>query len=175
MKLQHFDDCLSVCLVNLQNITFLLKFLYFLLSLLALRVILRASGIESGPYMGRWYNWGSYEGGFSMYHKHWRWDKDNPEQMGDSDPLYIRYEANKNLVCVSGLTTKRIEPGEIWDSEEFIMTAHTGNWFFGAGPYKEWLHKNVKRVVPMLKRAREMMGFSTVYMANYPNDPADVS
>ncbi len=136
---------------------------------------LRASGIESGPYMGRWYNWGSYEGGFSVYHRHWGWDKDNPELMGDSDPLYLRYDAGTDRIRVSGFTSKRVEEGETWDSEEFILTAHAGNWYFGAGPYKEWLHKNVKRVVPMPRRAREMMGFRTIYMANYPNDPEDVS
>ena len=131
---------------------------------------MRASGIESGPYMGRWYDWGSYEGGFSLYHRHWGWDKDDPEKMGDADPLYLRYYPSRNRVRAAGLTKARVDPGESWDSEEFVMTAHTGNWYFGAEPYKEWLHEHVKRVLPMPKRAREMMGFRTILMASYTND-----
>lgn len=136
---------------------------------------LGASGIQTGPYMGRWYDWGSYEGGFSIYHKHWGWDRDFPEKMGEGDPIWLHYDQKKNRVRAAGMCTKTIACGESWDSGEYIMTAHTGSWLFGADSYKKWLHSNVKRVLPMPKRAREMMGFRTINMASYPNDPEDVT
>ncbi len=136
-------------------------------------LMLTPSGLQTGPLVGRWYDWGSYRGGFSLYRRHWGWDAEDPGKMGEADPTWVRYDAVLDQVRIAGVHQVNIPQGGEYDSGEYVLTAHTGPWIFGAEPYKRWLHDHVKRVVPIPRRVKEMMGFRSLVMTNYPRDPRE--
>lgn len=148
---------------------------YYDINLRTTGLTLTPTGMQTGPMMGRWFDWGSFKGGFSIFRKCWGWDKEDPQKMGESDKTWMRYDVRKDQVRVCNLHNITLNPGEEFESDEYIMTAHTGTWIFGCEAYKAWVRQNVKRVVPMPRRAKEMMGFRTLCMTNYPYDPNETS
>lgn len=142
----------------------------------------RAGGFQQGAFVGRWYDMGSRAGGFSMYRRHWGWgpDKDykgnDADMMGYSETLWVKLDNLTNKLRIASVHYPRVAPGEEYDSGEYVITAHTGNWIHGIGAYKEYAQSNIHRVVPVPKRVKEMLGFRTIFMSNgYLKDPTDYS
>jgi len=136
----------------------------------------RAGGFQPGPLIGRWYDMGSRKGGFSMYRKHWGWGPDDQEAMGYGEQLWVKLDNLSGKLRLAFLRDTKIGKGETYDSGEYILTAHTGPWIKGIGPYKDYVASQVHRVVEVPQRAKEMFGFRTVFMANgYTKDPDDYS
>lgn len=138
-------------------------------------LMLTPSGLQTGPLVGRWYDWGSFRGGFSLYRRHWGWDPENREKMGEADPIWVRYDEHLDQVRIAGVHPANIDYGDEYDSGEYVLTAHAGPWIFGVASYKRWLHENVRRVVPIPRRAKEMFGFRSLNMTNYPCDPRETT
>lgn len=136
-------------------------------------LMLTPTGMQTGYMIGRWYDWGSFKGGFSMYRKHWGWDKENPEQMGEADPTYLRYDEDLDQFRLAGVHNVSVKPGETFDTGLYIMTPHTGCWIFGIGPFKEWYAGNVHRDVPTSRHSREMLGYQALTLTNYHRDPLE--
>lgn len=132
---------------------------------------LSSCGFQTGPYVGRWYDWGSHKGGYSLYRRHWGWDREDSEKMGRADPLYIKYDVQYDQVRVGEVKEVNIDFGEEYDSGEYVLTTHKGPWVFGAEPYKKWLHQNAHRCIPRSKYASEMMAQGFLNFSNYPKDP----
>lgn len=136
----------------------------------------RAGGFQPGPMIGRWYDMGSRKGGFSMYRKHWGWGPDDKESMGYGEQLWVKLDNLSGKLRLAFLRDTKVGKGEIYDSGEYILTAHTGPWIKGIGAYKDYVASQVHRVVEVPQRAKEMFGFRTVFMANgYTKDPDDYS
>lgn len=140
-----------------------------------------AGGFQQDPLVGRWYDMGSRKGGFSMYRRHWGWGPDRlPKQtadmMGYSEVLWVKRDNLSGKVRLASVHYPNTAPGEEYDSGEYVMTAHSGNWIHGAWAYKAYVKENQHRVLPVPRRAREMLGFRTIFMCNgYLNDPTDYS
>ena len=140
-----------------------------------------AGGFQQDPLVGRWYDMGSRAGGFSMYRRHWGWGPDRqPKQgadmMGYSEVLWVKYDNLTSKVRIASVHYPNVEPGGEYDSGEYVLTAHTGNWIHGVGAYKAFVEQNRHRVVPVPRRVKEMLGFRTIFMNNgYLKDPTDYS
>lgn len=141
-----------------------------------------AGGFQQDPLVGRWYDMGSRAGGFSMYRRHWGWGPDKgykdskADMMGYSETLWVKLDNLSKKVRLASVHYPRVAPGEEYDSGEYVITVHTGNWIHGIGAYKEYALSNIKRVVPVPRRVREMLGFRTIFMSNgYLKDPTDYS
>lgn len=135
-----------------------------------------AGGFQQGPYIGRWYDMGSRKGGFSMYRRHWGWGPDDPEKkhMGYSENLWVKLDNRTKKLRIAALRYTDVEKGGEYDSGEYVLTAHKGTWIEGVGAYKEYALSNIHRVVDVPQRAKEMLGFRTIFMSNgYPKDPTD--
>lgn len=140
-----------------------------------------AGGFQEDPLVGRWYDMGSRAGGFSMFRKHWGWgpDKDpkgGADMMGYSEQLWVKLNNLTNKLRLASVHYISMAKGEEYDSGEYVITAHRGNWIQGVGAYKEFAQSNIKRVVPVPRRVKEMLGFRTIFMSNgYLKDPTDYS
>ncbi len=138
--------------------------------------IIRAGGLQQRAFIGRWYDIGSRKGGFSMFRKHWGWGPDEMEHMGYGEQLWIKLDNKVNKLRLASLRNTKIEKGGEYDSGEYVITPHCGDWIRGIGAYKEFANSNIKRVVPVPQRVKEMLGFRTIFMANgYPKHPTDYS
>lgn len=139
-------------------------------------IFMRAGGLQQRAFIGRWYDMGSRKGGFSMFHKHWGWGPDSKEHMGYDEQLWIKLDNKTNKLRLASLHTVKVEKDCEYDSGEYIITPHTGDWLRGVTPYREYVQSQQKRVLPVPQRVREMMGFRTIFMSNgYSKHPTDYS
>ncbi len=139
-------------------------------------VFMRAGGLQQRAFIGRWYDMGSRKGGFSMFRKHWGWGPDTKNNMGYDEQLWIKLDNKMNKLRLASIHTVKVESGCEYDSGDYVITPHTGDWLRGVTPYREYVEQNQKRVVPVPKRVKEMLGFRTIFMANgYPKHPTDYS
>lgn len=135
-----------------------------------------AGGLQQKEFIGRWYDMGSRKGGFSMFRKHWGWGPDDMSHMGYGEQLWIKLDNKTGKLRLASIRDTDVKAGEEYDSGEYVITLHRGDWMRGIGAYKEYAKSNIKRVVPVPARAREMMGFRTIFMSNgYPKHPTDYS
>ena len=133
-------------------------------------------GLQEAPLTGRWYDFGTRCGGFGMYRKHWGWGPESLEDMGYNETLWVKLDNIEDKLRLAFIHNIKIEKGGEYDSGEFIITCHGGSWINGIAPYKEYIASQVKRVVPVPQRAKEMLGFRTIFMNDgYPKDPTDYS
>jgi len=110
---------------------------------------------ESGMVL-RWFDFGSLAGGFSLFPR--RWGKDTREN------IYLHLpEATGalRLMCEHRTT---IEPGQSWDSPEYILTPHTHGWAKGIEPYRDWVRQHYRKLYPLPEHVRDGLGFRTVWM-----------
>lgn len=99
-----------------------------------------------------------------------------PKEMGYGEQLWVKLDNLTGKLRLAFLRDTKVGKGEVYDSGEYILTAHTGPWIQGVGAYREYVQSQVHRVVEVPRRAREMFGFRTVFMANgYTKDPDDYS
>lgn len=135
-----------------------------------------SGGFQTGTMIGRWYDMGSRLGGYSMFRKHWGWGPDNMQMMGYGDHIWVKLDNLTGKVRIASLRDTDIKTGEEWDSGEYVLTAHNGPWIFGIDAYKQYALSNIHRVVDVPRRAKEMLGFRTIFMSNgYTVDPTDYS
>ena len=135
-----------------------------------------SGGLQEAPYTGRWYDIGTRNGGLSVYRKHWGWGPESMEDMGYNEHLWVKLDNIEDKLRLANLHKVKVEKGGEYDSGEYILTCHEGSWIKGIAPYKAWIERNVKRVVPVPQRAKEMLGFRTIFMNDgYPKDPTDYS
>lgn len=127
-------------------------------------IFMGGRGLGNGDEMiGRWLDYGSLQGGFSMFPKLW-W--------GD-EPTHVRItrlelDPNVRLMHVHSQTVK---PGEQWESPEYVLTPHKHGWAKGIETYKAFIESKMNRQFPVPRHVREGLGFRTVFMSRwYPED-----
>ncbi len=139
-------------------------------------IFMRAGGLQQRAFIGRWYDMGSRKGGFSMFRKHWGWGPDTNQNMGYDEQLWIKLDNKINKLRLASIHTVKVEPGQEYDSGEYVITPHRGDWLRGVEAYREYVWENQKRVVPVPQRVKEMLGFRTIFMSNgYSKHPTDYS
>lgn len=139
-------------------------------------IFMRAGGLQQRAFIGRWYDMGSRKGGFSMYRRHWGWGPDTKNNMGYDEQLWIKLDNKVNKLRLASIHTVKVEPGCEYDSGEYVITPHKGDWLRGVEPYRQYVLENQKRVVPVPQRVKEMLGFRTIFMSNgYSKHPTDYS
>lgn len=114
----------------------------------------------------RWLDYGSLQGGLSLYSRQWGWD----------EPITVRLHLSEVEQKLRLLVRNdmNLAPGQQWQSQEFWLTPHTGGWAKGIEPFRAWAKQNYKRQFPLPKRVRDGIGFRTIWMCQiYPNDPQD--
>jgi len=135
--------------------------------------IYKAGGFQRYNYIGRWYNIGSRKGGFSMYHRHWGWGPESKNEMGGNEELWVKLNNKTHKLRLASLHNINIKPNEEYDSGEYVITPHKGDWIRGVEPYRQFVVENQKRVLPVPQRVKEMLGMRTIWMqvasATHPN------
>ncbi len=138
--------------------------------------IYHAGGLQEAPLTGRWYDFGTRQGGFGMYRRHWGWGPESLEDMGYNENLWVKLDNIEDKLRLAFIKNIKIEKDGEYDSGDYVLTCHGGSWINGIAPYKAYIAENVKRVVPVPQRAKEMLGFRTIFMNDgYPKDPTDYS
>jgi hypothetical protein len=135
--------------------------------------------LKSGAYdksmAARWMDFGSLDGGFSLFPKLWSWGPLNAN--GEPVSEYVRLHQSQTdgtlrLMCEHRVT---IAPGESWSSPEYVLTPHLRGWAKGIEPFRAWLQENMQRPYPLPDHLRASLGYRSVWMAQqYANaDPAE--
>ncbi len=135
-----------------------------------------AGGFQNVTFIGRWYDMGSRKGGFSMYRRHWGWGPESMDRMGENEELWVKLNNKTNRLRLASVHNVTVAAGGEYDSGEYIITPHRGDWIRGIEPYRQYVLENQKRVVPVPKKTREMLGIRTIFMSNgYTKHPEDYS
>ncbi|MBO5273888.1 MAG: hypothetical protein J6I45_04665 [Clostridia bacterium] len=136
-------------------------------------VIYSAGGcFDSRGMIGRWYDIGGFDRGFSVWQKHWGWGPTNMNEMGRNHSVWVWLDSINNRLRISGYLDTTVEKGGEWDSGDFIMTPHSGGWAKGILPYRDYVNANKKRCVPMPERIAKTLGFRTAWICEqYEADP----
>jgi len=85
---------------------------------------------------GRWLDLSSAKGGFSLFPKRSHWD------VGPTVMLQFRERANRLRLMYAH--DVNLTEGQSWESDEYWLTPHEGDWTKGRGPFETWL-KHQKR------------------------------
>lgn len=115
----------------------------------------------------RWLDYGSLQGGFSLFTPRWGWDA----------PFVVRLHLSEveESLRLMGRNDVTLAPGEKWESGEFWLTPHTGGWAAGIEPFRKWVKQNYKRAFPLPQHVRDGIGYRTVWMTQQqPTDARDV-
>ncbi|MCL2816204.1 MAG: hypothetical protein FWD23_16550, partial [Oscillospiraceae bacterium] len=119
--------------------------------------------------IGRYYDFGSLEYGYSLFHKYWGFGPDNMETMADE--VLVKLDQQTKKLRIGNIHHVSIPKGGAYESSEYILTPHTGGWINGIYQYKAWVGQNKKRVAPVPKSIREGLGYRTIWMKEqYPKD-----
>ncbi len=113
-----------------------------------------SGGYYSPDSLG-WLDFGSLDGGLSIFHKNWRQEKKVYlySQRTESDPMSMR------LIWEHRQT---IEPGEIWESNEFWLTPHRDGWTRGIEPFRKYFNTmSPPRQLP--EQVKNGLGFRTIW------------
>jgi hypothetical protein len=113
----------------------------------------------------RWVDFGSLEGGLSIFQKKWG-SEDQPDVVTHrtaQDPLSLR---------LAWQHKQTVEPGQTWESGEFWLTPHPGGWAKGIEVYRHYVAQ-VNPFRPLPTHVRDGLGFQTVWLIqNHEPDPA---
>ena len=113
----------------------------------------------------RWLDFGSLEGGLSIFQKKWA-SADFPElvtRRSELDPLSLRLAWEHK---------QTIEPGHPWESGEFWFTPHPGGWAKGIEVYRRYVAQ-VSPPRPLPTHVRDGLGFQTLFLTQpQERDPA---
>ncbi len=124
----------------------------------------KSGGMFSEMWM-RWMDLGGLNGGLSMFPRLWGWDA--------RSSLLIHLSPTTQKLRLMCLHDIRIEPGQTWTSEEWVLTPHRSGWAKGIEPYREFAREHIKRVATVPNHVRKGLGFRSVWMCqNQPDDPA---
>ncbi len=126
--------------------------------------------------IGRYYDYGSLSGGFSVFCKWWGWGPDNMQAMGTGEQLLARLNQETGRLRLGSLHYVTVSKGESYDTAEYILTPHEGGWVNGIGPYKAFVDANKKKTHEMPEHIKKDIGFRTVWVKEqYPADPNSIS
>lgn len=116
----------------------------------------------------RWMDFGSVEGGFSLFSKRWGFDpsRDKSREVSREHVFMHRSEVDDKLrmACTHDAA---IEPHQAWSCPEYILTPHTHGWAEGIEPFRDWVkeHYAAQRRYPLPKHVKEGLGFQTIFLA----------
>ena len=123
--------------------------------------------------VGRYYDFGSLECGYSIFHKYWGFGPDNMATMADE--VLVKLDQKTKKLRIGGIHYVDIPPGGSYESGEYVITPHAGGWINGIGQYKAWIDENKKRVAPLPKSIRDGLGYRTIWMKEqYPKDKESI-
>jgi hypothetical protein len=115
------------------------------------------TGYMFGNNSLRWVDWGSLQGGLSVFEKAWG-TYDRPSVMT------YRSEEAPSTLRLAWQHKHTIAPGETWQSPEFWFTPHAGGWAKGIEVYRAYVQQvNPPRAAP--RHVREGIGFQTIWMS----------
>lgn len=132
---------------------------------------------QSGGYwgqnmIGRWYDYGGLQGGFSLFRRWWGWGPDNMKQMGLGDVTWVKKNQKAGTLRIGSLHEVTLGQGESYESGAYVFTPHPGGWIHGIAPYRQWIDENKKRPVPQPQSVKEALGYRSIWMMEqYPEDP----
>lgn len=113
----------------------------------------------------RWLDFGSLEGGLSIFQKKWG-SEDRPELVtlrSERDPLSLR---------LAWVHKQTVGPGQTWESGEFWFTPHPGGWAKGIEVYRRYVTE-VNPPRPLPPHVRDGVGFQTITLTeDFESDPA---
>ena len=149
-------------------------------SFFALNPICCGKIYRSGGYfgyenmVGRYYDFGSLEYGYSLFHKYWGFGPDNMETMADE--VLVKLDQITKKLRIGNIHYVNIAAGGTYESSEYILTPHTGGWINGIQQYKAWVDQNKRRAAPPPKSIREGLGYRTIWMKEqYPKDKESIA
>lgn len=118
-----------------------------------------SGGMQAQPSSGmvlRWFDFGSLAGGFSLFPRKWG------SEVIETVFLHLPEATGAlRLMCEHSVT---IEPGQAWDSPEYVLTPHTQGWAKGIEPYRDWVRQHYWKLHPLPEHIRDGLGFRTVWM-----------
>ena len=124
--------------------------------------------------VGRYYDFGSLEYGYSLFHRYWGFGPDNMDTMADE--VLVKLDQKTKKLRIGNIHNVTVNPGGTYESNEYILTPHAGGWINGIGPYREWMDQNKKRIAPTPKSIREGLGYRTIWMKEqYPEDEESIA
>lgn len=77
--------------------------------------------------------------------------------------LVERPDRGRNTIDLRWVHYPFIEPGESWDSDDFILVPHTGDWYAGARAYQQFAAARYPYNAP--RRVREALAIRSVWPA----------
>jgi hypothetical protein len=103
----------------------------------------------------KWIDYGSPEGGFALYSCDTRYTTQGV--------VIERSAESPNQAAVRWVHFPFIKPGETWDSGDFILYLHPGDWYAGARAYQEFATAHYPYNAP--QHIREALGIRTIWPA----------
>ena len=120
----------------------------------------RYYGYGFSAFNMKWLDYGSAEAGFTLYARDPRYTlqgllADRPDRADERlDLRWIHYPF--------------VEPGETWESPEYVLLPHAGDWYAGARAYRQFAAAHYPYRAPA--RLREALGFRSIWLS-YLNAP----
>jgi hypothetical protein len=122
--------------------------------------VYEATAYSYGPNVMSWLDYGSLQGGFSLFPRRWRSrDYRRPDIL-----TYVseRQPDRMRLACWLG---GKVAPGATWESDEYWLTPHEGGWAKGIETYRAFVAQvNPPHEIP--KRIREGLGYLSIWMSD---------
>ncbi len=107
------------------------------------------------PHAMKWCDYGSSRRGLTLY------AEDTRET---SQALLVdRPDRASERINLSWVHYPFIQPGETWDSGDFVLLPHAGDWYAGARAYQRYAREHYPYHAP--KRIREALGVRTIWAA----------
>lgn len=123
--------------------------------------------------IGRYYDYGSLEYGYSLFNKWWGFGPDNYQTMADE--VYVKIDQRNHKLRLGGVHYVNLEKDGVYESTEYIFTPHRGGWINGIAPYKAWVDEHKNRITETPKKVRAALGYRTIWIAEqYPLDPDSI-
>ena len=107
------------------------------------------------PHTMKWLDYGSTRRGVTLYSRNTR---DVTQGL-----LVERPDRTDERVGLSWVHYPHIAPGETWDSGDFVLVPHAGDWYAGARAYQRFAAEAYPYQAP--RRIREALGVRTIWAA----------
>jgi hypothetical protein len=114
-----------------------------------------------GPFNMKWLDYGSARGGLTIFSRDPRY-----HVLG---LLVDRPDRAKDRVDLRWIHYPYVAPGETWESGDYVLTTHPGDWYAGARAYKKFADQRYPYNAP--KRIREALGFRSIWMTYLTSPP----
>ncbi len=115
----------------------------------------RYYGYGAFEFSMKWFDYGDYRAGLTMYSRDPRYTTQGL--------LVERPDRAEKRIDLRWLHFPHIAPGETWDSGEFVLLLHEGDWYAGAEAFREFAAEAYPYNAP--RSIREALGIRTVWPA----------